>query len=384
MGNCECACLSGEESKEMTATNRHFYMREYDDPNKARQVNPSAKFILMDETNEDTNENNNHLKIKSKMYVETNENDIPPINDDIYVKEEDNRIEENPQDVCGNIYEEVLENKNEEEEEEVVMAGFSKGPTIQNQKNDTFKVQTYHNMRAQETVIAKPIQETRNKNGNEREQIQTNEEAVVDSQDNTELNKNEEAVVVTQDNNTPLNKNDSIDWEDVDDDEFDCQKHSKEIFKYINEYKVNLKKLQEECKNLEIPSESTVTSENVQKIFSFIEELKAKKYRGKSMMWNEKGYNALHDNFIKRIKGEKVSMDFQEVFENANVGKTVEFGVQLKGKYSSKETALLLILKNSSNSSYFFSDFTPYCAVSYVEAKKGNTRRGFTTVAFSK
>lgn len=102
------------------------------------------------------------------------------------------------------------------------------------------------------------------------------------------------------------------------------------------------------------------------------------------MMWNEKGYNALHDHFLLRVKGEKVSMDISEVYENKKVGKKVEFSSHLRGKFIPQETALLLILKNSINANLFFSDFTPYCAVSYVEAKKGKVIRGYTTVAYTK
>lgn len=168
------------------------------------------------------------------------------------------------------------------------------------------------------------------------------------------------------------------------DDDFDSTQHSKAIFKELNSFKTSLSKLEDKINSISIPSESGVTEENVKEVKEAIALLKQGKYRGKSMLWNEKGYNVLSAHFLRRVKGEKVGYDIKEIYETNNVGKTVEHSVMVRGKYDADVTALMLVLKNSINIKAFLSDLTPYCAVSYVEGKKGKLVRALTTVAFSK
>jgi len=168
-----------------------------------------------------------------------------------------------------------------------------------------------------------------------------------------------------------------------DEDEFDCQKHSKNIFTILNKYKTNLDLLEQDIKTVEIPSNSQCKPSDVEKCLNAIAERRKMKKKAKALLWHEKGFSILSEHFLKRAKGEKVGMDFVTVYDENNIGKKVDHGTILLGKYDDKHTALLLIIKNSDNCDKFLNDSSPFCAVSFVEAKKGNHLRAVNTIVFS-
>lgn len=172
--------------------------------------------------------------------------------------------------------------------------------------------------------------------------------------------------------------------EDEDEEGFDCQIHSKEIFNELNKFKSNLNLLKSKITNIEIPSTSSCTFDNVNEVLAVIDEIQTGRYKGKKMMWNEKGYSALSNHFVKKLKGHKCSMDVKELFESKNIGKSVEHSALLKGKYDAETSALLLILKGSICVKDYLCDSVTFCSVSYVEAVHENKLKGFTSVAFSK
>lgn len=172
--------------------------------------------------------------------------------------------------------------------------------------------------------------------------------------------------------------------EDENEDGFDCQELSKEIFNQLNKFKSNLNLLTDKITNIKIPNTSSCTQDNVNEVLEAIKEIQTGRYRGKKMMWNEKGYSALSNHFIRKLKGLKCSMDVKDVFESNNVGKSVEHSALLKGKYDAETSALLLILKGSINVKEYLCDSITFCSVSYVEAVHENKLKGFTSVAFSK
>ena len=162
-------------------------------------------------------------------------------------------------------------------------------------------------------------------------------------------------------------------------------KHSKEIFDNLNTFKLNLSLLEREIASLVIPTSSSCTKENIEQCIKGINEVKETgNLNNQELIWNEEGYHALHNHFLKRVRGEHVAMDIQVVFRENKIEKIIDFGATLRGKYDARLGALLLIVKNSQSIKAFLSNSSPCCAVSYVEALKGKVLRGITTIAFSK
>ena len=90
--------------------------------------------------------------------------------------------------------------------------------------------------------------------------------------------------------------------EDEDEDGFDCQEHSKEIFNQLNKFKANLNLLTDKITNIVIPPTSSCTKDNVNEVLEAIKEIQSGRYRGKKMMWNEKGYSVCQEKNVQRFQ----------------------------------------------------------------------------------
>lgn len=147
---------------------------------------------------------------------------------------------------------------------------------------------------------------------------------------------------------------------------------------------MNIENLESELKSYQLPNDSGVTQENIKECLINIEKLDLNSYRSTSLEWNDSVYHVINDHFLQRVKGEHVTMDVSEVYKMKNIDVELINSCHLRGKFTAKDTAILLILKNSINFSTFIGNNSSSCAVSYVEAKKGKNLRGFTTLVFNK
>ena len=147
---------------------------------------------------------------------------------------------------------------------------------------------------------------------------------------------------------------------------------------------MNVNDLKRELTSFTIPGDSGVTQANIDECLNFIKQIDFEAYKPVLLEWNERAYQVLNDHFLLRVKGEKVSMDVNQVFKDNLVEATPVHYVQLRGKFNPKTTAILIVIKNSINISAFLSNVASNCSVSYVEANKGKINRGFTTCSFNK
>jgi len=147
---------------------------------------------------------------------------------------------------------------------------------------------------------------------------------------------------------------------------------------------MNVNDLKRELTSFTIPGDSGVTQANIDECLNFIKQIDFEAYKPVLLEWNERAYQVLNDHFLLRVKGEKVSMDVNQVFKDNLVEATPVHYVQLRGKFNPITTAILIVLKKSMNISSFISNVAFNCSVSYVEANKGKINRGFTTCSFNK
>lgn len=145
-----------------------------------------------------------------------------------------------------------------------------------------------------------------------------------------------------------------------------------------------MKILHEKLKNYIIPPNSNnISEENAKEVLSVIEE-SITGYRGKSFLWNEKGYTTLNSLLSSKLKGELNTNNLQESFEKAKVGKTIDFISLLDGKFEAEDTAILLLLVNSYQFKSFLNSNTAFACLGYGQKGVGKDLKAINGAIFLK
>lgn len=155
----------------------------------------------------------------------------------------------------------------------------------------------------------------------------------------------------------------------------------KAIFNHLNQFKSNIKTLSTKLTNFNIPDNSGVNNNNIRRALSAIEEI-SKGYKGKSMLWFEKG-SAFISGFLAKVdQGNNIlDYDYNQLFEKQSFGKTVLASVTLERGYDSESAALLTFLRLSAEDiKVVLSKETAFCCVGSVD--KDDQR--FTSIVFAK
>mmetsp|Transcript_26430 Transcript_26430/g.27471 ORF Transcript_26430/g.27471 Transcript_26430/m.27471 type:complete len:385 (+) Transcript_26430:21-1175(+) len=383
MGNCECLTRE-EETAELHVQSKATILdndKDYDVPNP--QARAGNKFILMDE--DENNSEGRRLPDKQRSLVNadepTNQGNTKPEIEENEILVYNNRVE---------ILEEENNNKpqetKKEDDDEIQFAttgAVTDAVITSKQKAKVYEINAYKNYASNNDTFGskeevKPVQIDVNTINIQQDSTGVNNtqgEARVETNE-IHQSKKEEEFMNTQTTN-------GLNYIPVDEDDFDCQQHSKRIFKNLNSFKTKLINLQNSLVKYDIPNGVGVSEDNLDSVWDTIREV-SDTYKGKGFLWNEKGYNALRNLYQDKVDGKEVNEDIPALFVENNVGRAVEHSVSVEGKYSPEETAILLILKNSDNIKSFLSDATPFCAVCYVQGGNEDVKKGLTSVAFSK
>lgn len=133
--------------------------------------------------------------------------------------------------------------------------------------------------------------------------------------------------------------------------------------------------------NFNIPDNSGVNSNNTRRALSAIGEI-SKGYKGKSLLWFEKG-SAFISGFLAKVEqGNNIlDYDYNDMFEKQSFGKTVVANVTLERGFDSESAALLTFLKlNPEQVKVVLSKETAFCCVGSVD--KDDQR--ITSIVFAK
>lgn len=155
----------------------------------------------------------------------------------------------------------------------------------------------------------------------------------------------------------------------------------KAIFNHLNLFKSNIKTLTTKLTNFNIPDNSGVNNNNTRRALLAIEEI-SKGYKGKSMLWFEKG-SAFISGFLAKVDQGKniLDYDYNQLFEKQSFGKTVLANVTLERGYDSESAALITFLRLSAEDiKVVLSKETSFCCVGSVD--KDDQR--FTSIVFAK
>ena len=101
--------------------------------------------------------------------------------------------------------------------------------------------------------------------------------------------------------------------------------------------------------------------------------------KGKAYLWNEKGYISLRSLYQKKIDGTNINENIQDLFNQNNVNKVVEFNTVVHGKYEPEETAIIMILENSKHVNAIFSETSAFASVCSVQSSSNSTKGNFLT-----
>lgn len=177
------------------------------------------------------------------------------------------------------------------------------------------------------------------------------------------------------------NKKPSLNFTDDEEDDFDCQKHSKAIFNVLNGFKQNYKSLKNKLKSFKVPESSDVSQGNVNSLLSQVEHFVDTK--GNSYLWNEKGFGALSECLENELNEDTEDSDLQEVYNSWRVGKQIVFSLSVNKRYTVEETALLLLLSNPTKFTEFLGDKAPYLSVAYYQTGPTKNLKARTYAVFS-
>ncbi len=167
---------------------------------------------------------------------------------------------------------------------------------------------------------------------------------------------------------------------DHQDDEFDLQKYMKAIFNHLNHFKSNLKTLNSKLNSFNAPDGSGVNNSNIRKALLVIDEI-SKGYKGKSMLWFEKG-SAMISGFLAKAELDKnINFDYSDLFEKNSIGKVVLANTTLDRGYDSESAALITLLRLSTEElKVVLSKETTFCCVGSVDVAD----RRYSSVVFAK
>lgn len=168
-----------------------------------------------------------------------------------------------------------------------------------------------------------------------------------------------------------------------DENEFDGQKHAKDVFKYLNKYKTDFALLENDIKNFKLSQEFGIGEDNKLLVLEYLQKLIKETKRGKSYLWNEKGLVAEFESQNK-IDGKVKEIDFQKIFDDNNVGKTVQFTGFVEGRHNANTTAIMFYLINARNIETIMGDESPFCSINYAENTSSGKVRAITYIIMSK
>lgn len=158
---------------------------------------------------------------------------------------------------------------------------------------------------------------------------------------------------------------------------FDSVAISKALFNLLNSVKVNPNSLVDKLQRFDIPSTSSANESDKNTLLATIDTLSKKK--GKTYLWNEKGFNAMKGLYQKQINGEQIDDTIEEAFDRkAQCVISQQFTV--KGKYDTLTTLLLLLLENSAFAKNIIGDSAPLASICSVQ---GKTRKVLTAFVFA-
>lgn len=326
MGNCECL-RGGEEDKHEININfkdKKTYHDDYENTNKGKAKAVNNQFSLIDQDEDEEEDNRKRLQLVSEAKSK-DEDDIPIKEDAIEV---DEVIEQEP-------------DKNEEEDDYIVT--FKKEPQdiISKKKSEVVNIVNKGFNNTQESLkVVEPIQ--------------------------VKIEETKAPNPVLDHSN--LDRSNLSGDSDIDDTIFNSAKFSKDIFNLLNAAKLNPSSILDQVKRFQIPKSSKATEESRQEVVNFIESL-SNSHKGKSYLWNEKGYSALRPLYQRKSNGENVENNIKELFEGPTVKSHVDSIYEVSGRYDREQTLLCLLLENSSSIRTILHNSTPICSVCSVQSK---------------
>jgi hypothetical protein len=154
----------------------------------------------------------------------------------------------------------------------------------------------------------------------------------------------------------------------------------KAIFNHLNHFKSNLKTLTSKLTNFNVPDGSGVNNNNTKRTLAAIEEI-TKGYKGKSMLWFEKGSAFISSYLNKADLGKIQEINYSELFDKNSYGKTVLASVSIERGFDSESAALITFLKLSTEEiKVVLSKDTAFCCVGSVDK---NDQR-YSSIVFAK
>jgi hypothetical protein len=103
--------------------------------------------------------------------------------------------------------------------------------------------------------------------------------------------------------------------------------------------------------------------------------------KGRSYLWNEKGYILLRSIYQRIVNGEEVNETLEEAFASRACQCQIVNHFEVKGKFDPESTFLLLLLENASSARNIISDSAPLASVCTVQ---GKGRKVLTSIVLAK